>query len=218
MQLNPCMLSSYFALQVGMCAARCVLWRKIFVSVPPLLLRATRHGVSCPATRGPKCCSGIWNLPLYVSGRSPGLMLRLIEFSVLSRLVPVLSHDMYVCLLPVHSTGWWVSSGSTVNVCRSCASCAKLPAPPPPSLDSCSTTAAGLSSETLSSPTGHHWVREQMCLFVCVYTEASSIIYQFYYSFLLFILSVSRCGGSCCLWRLHPLFPYAQSLTSTGHG
>lgn len=53
-------------------------------------------------------------------------------------------------------TGWWAFSASTVSVCRSCVSCVGPPARPPPSSDCCNTTAAGLSSETLSSPTGHH--------------------------------------------------------------
>lgn len=58
-------------------------------------------------------------------------------------------------------TGWWVLWVSTPGVCQSCVMCSRPPAHRPPWWDSCSTTAAGLSSGTLSSATGHLWVRGQ---------------------------------------------------------
>lgn len=78
----------------------------------------------------------------------------------------------FLCMLvdlstPMHhwvrvtlSSGWRALLASMARVWPSCATCLEPPAPPPALSGCCSTTAARLSSETLLSPTGRHWVRE----------------------------------------------------------
>lgn len=56
-------------------------------------------------------------------------------------------------------TGWWALLAYMGSVCQSCVSCVEPHARPLLLSDCCSTTAAGLSSETRSSLAGHRWVR-----------------------------------------------------------
>lgn len=74
-----------------------------------------------------------------------------------------LSHQFNTQMNFCPLTGWWASSGSTASVSQSCVSSVRPPAPPPPCSGCCSSTAAGRSSETHSSLTGHLWVSEFSC-------------------------------------------------------
>lgn len=95
-----------------------------------------------------------------------------------------LSHQFNIKMNFCPLTGWWVSSGSTASVSQSCVSSVRPPAPLPPWSGCCSSTAAGRSSETHSSLTGHLWVSE----FSYLYKMLSVFLLWCFLIFLIFYL------------------------------